>query len=88
MGDTVFDFSQFPSYADLVSQALKTRAAQDHWYEYLRRRQARDNEERRLIRETRKLHPGLADYEILARFAKYLDREFPIPQFISQTRTI
>ncbi len=29
-------------------------------------------------------NPALAE----ARFAKYLDREFSIPQFISQTRTI
>ena len=76
-------FARFRSYADLRDAALsgKDRAAEDLWYEYLGRKHRREVEERRLILSDRRTNPGRADYETLARYAGYLDREFPVPTF-------
>lgn len=71
----------FTSYHEMVSAAMLSEDAAQPWYNWLKLKKARHEAEADVLKEFRKKHPGLADYEILQKASKWLDKNFPVPTF-------
>ena len=67
------------TYSDMVFAAMRSEREAQPWYDYLKQLKARRDAERELIKEWRRKRPGMADFEILTKYRKWLDENFPVP---------
>ena len=74
------------TYSDMVSAAMRSELEAQPWYDYLKQLQARRDAERALINEWRRKHPGMADFEIIAKAGKWLDENYPVPDLQGEPR--
>ncbi len=79
----LFEYSRI-TYGELVSLSFKSEKSAEPWRAYLDFLKRRRDAEKSLIKDCRKSNPGLADYEVLAKYANWLDDNFPVPQLKQQ----
>ncbi len=81
-----FDYAQV-TYGELVSLSFKSEKSAEPWYTYLDFLKRRRGAEKSLIKDCRKSNPGLAEYEIISKYANWLDDNFPVPQLKQQQQS-
>ena len=74
------------TYMDMVFAAMRSEREAQPWYDYLKQLQARRDAERELVRDVQKKHPGRADFEVLAKYKEWLDKNFPVPELQEESK--
>ena len=66
------------TYFDMVFAAMRSEREAQPLYDYLKQLQARRDAERALIKAWRRKRPGMADFEIIAKAGKWIDKKYPV----------
>lgn len=74
-------YAGFNTYAEMVAAALRSEKDAEPWFAWLKMRADRSTAECAIIKDIRKVRPGLTNDEILEKYAKYLEKNFPVPSF-------
>lgn len=71
-----------PTYKDLLDQALKSQFTEGPLLKYIEARRLYEAKVDQVIKEKRPKHPGLANHEILNRYAPSLSKPFTIKRWM------
>ena len=74
------------TYLGMVLTAMRSEREAQPWYDYLKQLQSRRDAERELIHDVQKKHPGRVDFEVLAEYKEWLDKNFPVPELQEESK--